>query len=96
MIFFYPTRWMFRLENGFDMASIRPIDEIGKLASLPMLMIHCQVDTDVPVQQFYQLQQAAPWAQTWLVPECRHAEIYEFVPDEYNQKVTNFFSENLE
>ncbi len=95
-IFLYPTRWMFRLENGYDIASSRPIDEIGQIAPRPLLMIHCQVDTDVPVDHFNRLQQTAPWVQTWLVQECRHAEIYEFVPQEYNQKIVDFFTAGLE
>ena len=96
MIFLYPTRWMFRLENGYDLASARPIDEIGKIAPRPLLLISCQMDTYIPVEQFQQLQQAAPWAQTWSVQECRHAEIYEFVPQEYNQKMIAFFEAGLE
>ena len=96
MIFLYPTIWMFRVENGYDLTSARPIDEIGQIAPHPLLMIHCQVDTDVPVEHFLRLQQAAPWAQTWLVQECRHADIYEFVPQEYSQKVIAFFEAGLE
>jgi pimeloyl-ACP methyl ester carboxylesterase len=96
MIFIYPTRWMFRVENGYDLASARPIDEIGKIAPRPLLMISCQMDTYIPVEQFQRLKQAAPWAQTWTVQECRHAEIYEFVPQEYNQKIVTFFETGLE
>jgi pimeloyl-ACP methyl ester carboxylesterase len=96
MIFLYPTKLMFRVENGFDLTNSRPVDEIGKLAPRPLFLIHCQIDTDVPIEHFLRLQQAAPWAETWLVQDCRHAEIYEFVPEEYNQKVVNFFTQALE
>jgi dipeptidyl aminopeptidase/acylaminoacyl peptidase len=96
MIFLYPTRWMFRLENGYDLASARPIDEIGQIAPRPLLLINCQMDTYIPLEQFQALQQAAPWAETWSVQECRHAEIYEFVPEEYNLKMITFFKAGLE
>ena len=95
MIFFYPTMWMFRLENGYDLASARPIEEIGKIAPRPLLMIHCQVDQDVPVVHFQRLQQAAPWAETWLVQSCKHAEIFNEVPQEYSQRVIAFFGASL-
>ncbi len=96
MIFLYPTRWMFYVENGYDLASARPIDEIGKIAPRPLLLINCQMDAYIPGEQFQRLQQAAPWAQNWSVQECRHAEIYEFVPEEYNQKIVTFFEAGLE
>ena len=96
MLFLYPTRWMFYVENGYDLASARPLDEIGKLAPRPLLLISCQKDTYIPQEQFRSLEQAAPWAQTWSVPECRHAEIYEFLPQEYNQKMVTFFTEGLQ
>jgi pimeloyl-ACP methyl ester carboxylesterase len=96
MIFLYPTRWMYYVENGYDLASAKPITEIGQIAPRPLLLISCQKDTYIPAEQFQRLQQAAPWAQTWSVQECRHAEIYEFVPQEYNQKMVSFFEAGLE
>jgi uncharacterized protein len=91
MAFIYPTRWMYFVENGWDLASARPVDEIVKIAPRPLFLIHCEQDSYIPQVQFQQLEQAAPWAQTWSVEQCRHAEIYEFVPDEYNQKMVSFF-----
>jgi pimeloyl-ACP methyl ester carboxylesterase len=96
MIFLYPTRWMYYVENGYDLASAKPNTEIGQIAPRPLLLISCQKDTYIPAEQFQRLQQAAPWAQTWSVQECRHAEIYEFVPQEYNQKMVSFFEAGLE
>ena len=96
MVFLYPTRWMYFVENGWDLASARPVEEISKIAPRPLFLIHCEQDTYIPHGQFQQLEQAAPWAQTWSVKECRHAEIYEVVPDEYNQKMVSFFETGLE
>jgi len=95
MAIFYSTVGMFRVMNGYDLASAHPIDEIGRIPPRPLLMIHCQGDDHVPVEQFEQLKQAAPWAETWLVQDCRHSEIYEFVPEEYDQKVVAFFEAGL-
>jgi hypothetical protein len=95
MTFLYPTLWMHFLENGWSLASVRPVEEIGKLSSRPLLLIHCEQGAYIPAVQFQQLEQAAPWAQTWSVEECRHAEIYGFVPEEYNQMLITFFSAGL-
>lgn len=94
-IFLHTTLGMFRLLNGYDLTASRPVEEIRHLAPRPLLMIHCQADSHIPLEQFQRLQQAAPWAQTWLVEECRHAEIYEFVPQEYSLKVVTFFESGL-
>lgn len=91
MIFLYPTRWMFRLMNGFDLASARPIEEISKLDGRPLLMIHCKLDTDVPVEHNQRLAQTVPWAETWVVEPCQHAEIYDDMPEAYANKVINFY-----
>jgi len=85
----------FKLINGYDLEASKPIEEIKQIAPRPLMMIHCRQDGHVPVEQFQRLQAAAPTAETWLVDECRHAEIYEFVPQEYSQKVINFFESGL-
>jgi pimeloyl-ACP methyl ester carboxylesterase len=95
IIFLYPTLWMHYLENGWALGSVRPVDEVGKIAPRPLLLIHCEQDTYIPAEQFQQMEQAAPWAQTWAVQECSHAEIYGYVPEEYNQKLITFFEVGL-
>lgn len=95
MVFLYPTRWMYFVENGWDLGSARPVDEIGKIAPRPLMLIHCEQDSYIPHAQFQQLEQAAAWAQTWSVQECRHAEIYEFVPEEYDRRMVSFFEASL-
>lgn len=84
------------MDYGWDLVSVRPVDEIAKLAPRPLFLIHCEQDTYMPVVQFQQLEQAAPWAQTCSVKECRYAEIYEFVPEEYTQKLVVFFEAGLQ
>jgi len=96
MIFILPVRWMFRLKHGYDVASARPIDEIHKLAPRPLLLIQCTADSVIPVEHFRLLRQAAPWAETWLVEGCRHADIYEYVPHEYSQRLIAFFKASLQ
>jgi pimeloyl-ACP methyl ester carboxylesterase len=94
-IYLHTTLTMFELMHGYDLATARPVEEIKQVAPRPLLMIHCQADAQIPIDHFQRLQAAAPWAETWLVDECRHAEIYEFVPQEYDQKVVGFFKAGL-
>ena len=90
------TLGMFKAMNGYELTASRPIDEIAQLSGRPLMMIHCQADNLIPLEQFQRLQQAAPWAETWLVEECQHAEIYEYVAQEYSQKVVGFFEAGLQ
>ena len=89
------TLGMFKAMNGYDLTASRPIEEIALVAPRPLMMIHCQADSHIPLEQFEALKEAAPWAETWLVEECQHADIYEYVPQEYSQKVVGFFEVGL-
>lgn len=91
-----PVFETFALVNGFDPAHFRPIDEIHLLSPRPLLMIQCLADDLVTVDHFYRLRQAAPWAQTWLVQECEHANIYSYHPQEYREKVVTFFQNSFD
>jgi fermentation-respiration switch protein FrsA (DUF1100 family) len=89
------TLGIFEGINGYELTASRPIEEIAQIAPRPLMMIHCQADSHIPLEQFESLKAAAPWAETWLVEECRHADIYEYMPQEYSQKVVGFFEVGL-
>jgi uncharacterized protein len=95
MIFMVPTRWMVRLRYGWDMAKVRPVDEIGRVPPRPLMIIHCQDDEIVPVSQFEQLKAAAPSAETWLLQHCIHGQTYNAQPAVFTEKVIVFFDANL-
>lgn len=90
-----PMIWLYRGLNGYDPNASHPINEISRIAPRALLMIHCLADNEVPVEHFYRLKQAAPTAQTWLVQGCQHADIYEFVPQEYGRRLIAFYYTNL-
>ena len=89
------TLGIFEGINGYELTASRPVAEIAQIAPRPLLMIHCQADSHIPLEQFESLKAAAPWAETWLVEECKHADIYEYAAEEYSEKVVGFFEEGL-
>ena len=94
-IFLPPTLFAVRLMFGYDLCASRPVDEIGRIAPRPVLIIHSTSDALVPVANAMQLKAAAPFAETWIVTGSEHARIYNSDPATYSQKVIDFFERNL-
>lgn len=89
--FLYPTLWMVQLRYGFDLTEVVPMNEIDDLADRPILLIHCTTDEEVPVSHLDMLKGAAPSAETWKIPGCPHSEAYNAIPEEYTDRVVQFF-----
>jgi pimeloyl-ACP methyl ester carboxylesterase len=94
-VFVYSARLMVRLLFGYDVGASRPVDEIGSIPPRPLLMIHCQGDSTVPMAQLEEMRAAAPGALVWIVPGCEHARAYGADPEAYEERVIRFFDENL-
>ena len=86
---------MTRILYGYDLAGVRPVDEIPAVAPRPVLILHCTQDDMVPMEQGEALAAASPGAQTWYVGDCKHAEIHNAHPAEYQERVIRFLNENL-
>ena len=89
------TLFATRLLYGYDLCSARPVDEIGRIAPRPVLIIHSTSDVLVPFDHATQLIAAAPHAETWLVTGPEHARSYNTDPPTYNQLVIDFFDRGL-
>ena len=94
-LFLPGVRLMNRLMYGYDLRHIRPVEEIVEVAPRPIMIIHCSIDEDVPLWHAEQLMQAVPDAETWVMGECEHADIYRDYPQEYERLVIGFFDEHL-
>ena len=87
-------RLMHRLMFGYDIASSKPVGEIGKIAR-PILLIHGTADTLIPIDHARQLKAAAPAAELWEVPCATHADAFGHDPQAYLERVTDFFERQL-
>jgi fermentation-respiration switch protein FrsA (DUF1100 family) len=86
---------MNRAISGYDICDSRPVNEIGKIAPRPVLLIHSTDDQLVTVSNAYALKSAGPSAQTWIVSGPEHARIYNAGPAEYVRHVSEFFNAML-
>lgn len=86
---------MNRIIYGYDLASIRPVDQIVQVAPRPVFIMHCTADDLVNVSHAYQLAEAVPHAETLYFDDCDHAEIHRDYPEQYQQAVISFFDHSL-
>jgi fermentation-respiration switch protein FrsA (DUF1100 family) len=85
---------MNRLLCGYDVSKIRPVDEAAAMSPRPALIVHCTTDEDVDFSHAESLKAAMPYAETWFVDGCEHAEVYRDFPAEYEQRVIGFIDES--
>ncbi len=86
-----------RVLIGVDAYSIRPIDGMQSLAArgTPLLIIHGEGDTTVPVSHARRLAAAyGPKAETYYVPRAEHVGSYLSDPKTYLSKVTTFLDKS--
>lgn len=93
---FLPSTMMFgSWLTGYDLTQSKPVNEIGKLAPRPVLIIHSRSDPFTPVNQAYALKSANSLSIYWETSVTKHAESYNTNPRTYIRKVSDFFNLNL-
>jgi fermentation-respiration switch protein FrsA (DUF1100 family) len=81
-----------RLFLRFDLNGVAPINYISGM-KIPILLIHCQTDTHIPVSEALELRKANPRSDLLLIPEGDHGEsVYS---NDYEPRILRFFKDNL-
>lgn len=76
---------------GADPRSTEPARVIGLVEPVPLLLIHGEADTTVPVADGRRLAGlAGPHADHWVVPGAGHSGAHALVPQDYARRVTDF------
>lgn len=63
-----------RVASGFDRGEPAPVDVVGRVAPLPLLLVHGTADHYFPVEAAHALAAAAPQAGLWVEDGMAHAE----------------------
>jgi pimeloyl-ACP methyl ester carboxylesterase len=75
---------------GADPRETEPIRVIGLIEPVPLLLIHGEADTTVPVDDGRRLAAAAGSStQHWTVPGAGHSSSHETAPQDYERRVTD-------
>lgn len=72
------------------------VQQAARRVRLPVLMIHGQCDPHVAVDLVFDLRDAMPVpARLWIVAGAKHTGSIRVAPEEYHQRVYQFFEEHL-
>ena len=83
---------------GFRFADVQPLGDVTRLTQ-PLLLIHGEADTEVPVEHSQRIARAAAEAgvplETWYVPTATHCEAYFLDRPAYCDRAVTFFRRHL-
>jgi len=90
-IFMPGIKFMAQSIYGIDLNALVPEQAVKKLG-FPILVIHGQSDTRIPVNHAERVYNAAhSGSNLWIVPDTEHVDSFINFPEQYVQKVTNYF-----
>jgi pimeloyl-ACP methyl ester carboxylesterase len=83
---FLRARWKF----GLNMQDISPEDSVAA-SRVPVLLIHGQVDSNIPVRHSQLIHAHNPDTQLWEVPGAEHCGAVSTAPKEFQEKLLGWF-----
>ena len=84
---FLRVRWKF----GLDMKQISPEDTVAR-SRTPVLLIHGQVDSNIPVRHSRAIHDRTPQTVLWEVPEADHCGAISVAPQEFEKRLLGWFA----
>ncbi len=85
-----------RLLLGVRVSEGAPVEAVRDLKT-PLLIIHGETDSQIPVRHAHRIAASADPATTeiWIVPNADHGMPHALQPKEYEERVLNFFERHL-
>ncbi len=95
----YPLAYLTKLYGivflRINIDNANPVDNIKNL-KIPILIIHAEKDTQIPVSEAYLLHDANKKTEIWIVENAEHGMTHSINPAKYEEKVLEFFKKHLE
>ncbi len=86
-IAFLRARWKY----GLDMGKVSPEDSVAT-TTVPVFLIHGQIDSNIPVRHSRLIQAYAPNVQVWEVPGANHCGGISTAPEEFRHRLLNWLT----
>ena len=80
---------------GIDVGAVAP-EQASATLSYPILVIHGDADSRIPVEQSLRIHASAPeGSELWVIPGSDHADGFLDAPDEYLERVDAYVNDRL-
>lgn len=86
------SQWMFQWHTGINPKTISPIDDLQVIKGRPVFFIYGEMEVELGRAQF---EAASEPKEMWVVPGGTHGKNHLVAPQEYRQKVIEFFNRTL-
>src|SRR3989338_511762 len=98
LILKYPLAYLTKIYGlvflHVNIENVNPAEDI-KTKEIPILLIHAENDSQIPLSEAYLLHEANKNAELWIVKDADHGMAHSANPKAYEEKVTGFFKKNL-
>lgn len=94
----YPLAYLTKLYGilflKINIDDVSPADSIKNM-SIPILIIHAERDSQIPVSEAYLLHESNKKSELWVVEKADHGMPHSINPERYEDRVIKFFMENV-
>ena len=94
----YPLIYLTKLYGilflKMDLDDVNPVDNI-KSIKVPILLVHAERDSQIPVNEAYLLHNASKKSELWIVENADHGMTHSINPEKYEKRVLEFFEKNV-
>jgi uncharacterized protein len=80
-----------RLKYGLDLRQVSPAAAVSA-TKVPVLLIHGQIDRNIPERHSRRIKSLAPAVVLWEVPHAAHCGAISTAPEEFERRVLGWFS----
>lgn len=98
LILKYPLTYLTKLYGilflRINIDEVSPMNNIKDI-KVPILIIHAEKDSQIPVKEAYLLHNANKKAELWIVENAEHGMTHSIDEEKYEERVVEFFEENI-
>jgi pimeloyl-ACP methyl ester carboxylesterase len=84
---FLRAHWKYKL----DMSQVSPEQAVAT-TKIPVLLIHGEIDSNIPIRHSRRIHAHGPTTTLWEVPDAEHCGAYSTAPQKFEQRLLDWFS----